>query len=138
MNVPTDVSGPRSRRVLIIDDDTTALECFAQTLLEQGDIVCAVPSVEAGLTEATRRPPDAVLLDLHLPVLDGLECLRRLRAAPLNLTVPVAILTGNYFIDEDVTRELAALGARIYFKPVWDTDLRHIVDTLVSQRTGQR
>lgn len=127
----------RFRRVLIIDDDAATLECFSQTLIEQGDVVRTAQSVEAGLTEATIDPPDVVLLDLHLPVMDGLDCLRRLRAAPTNQAVPVAILTGDYFIDEDVTRELGALGARIYFKPVWDTDLRQIVDALVSQQTGQ-
>jgi DNA-binding response OmpR family regulator len=136
MIVPTDAKA-RFRRVLIIDDDASALECFAQTLLEQGDVVCAVQSVEAGLADATLHPPDAILLDLHLPVTDGLEGLRRLRAAPINVTAPVAILTGDYFIDEDVTRELMSLGARIHFKPVWDTDVRQIVDGLLNQRTGQ-
>lgn len=133
----TDVRQRPPTRVLIIDDDATALELFEQMLVEEGYVVRAVQTVEAGLAEAARHTPDAVLLDLHLPLTDGLECLRRLRAAPLHLMMPVAILTGDYFLEDEVARELQALGARIHFKPVWDTDLRQIVEALVSQQAGQ-
>jgi DNA-binding response OmpR family regulator len=133
----TDVRQRPPTRVLIIDDDATALELFEQMLVEEGYVVRAVQTVEAGLAEAAMHPPDAVLLDLHLPLTDGLECLRRLRAAPLHLMMPVAILTGDYFLEDEVARELQALGARIHFKPVWDTDLRQIVEALVSQQAGQ-
>lgn len=124
-------------RILIIDDDRAALACFEQMLIDEGCRVSAVATVEAGLAEAAVQPPDAVLLDLHMPIVDGLEGLRRLRGEPLHLAVPVAILTGDYFLDDDVARELQALGARIYFKPVWDADLRRIVEVLVSQPSGQ-
>jgi CheY-like chemotaxis protein len=125
-------------RVLIIDDDASALDCFQQMLTDDGHDVRAVRTVEAGLAEAAIQPPDVILLDFHMPVMDGLECLRHLRSEPLNLAVPVALLTGDYFLDDDVIRELQALGARIYFKPVWDTDLHHILEALVSQsRRGQ-
>lgn len=133
----TDASRPSAARVLIIDDDATALELFEQMLVERGYSVRAVSTVEAGLAEAAIQAPDAVLLDLHLPLRDGLECLRCLRGAPLYLTTPVAILTGDYFLDDAVARELRALGARIHFKPVWDADLRQIVEALVSQQAGQ-
>jgi DNA-binding response OmpR family regulator len=123
---------PAPARVLIIEDDVTALEFFEQMLVNQGYIVQATQSVEAGLAAATKRAPDAVLLDLHLPLTDGLECLRRLRAAPLNLATPVAILTGDYFLDDDVADELQMLGARIHFKPVWEDDLSRIVKELVA------
>jgi CheY-like chemotaxis protein len=128
---------PPATRVLIIEDDATTLEFFEQMLVEEGYIVRAVLTCEAGLAEAASHTPDAILMDLHLPLTDGLECLRRLRAAPLHLTTPVAILTGDYFLAEEVARELQALGARIHFKPVWDADLRQIVEGLVSHRAGQ-
>jgi len=136
-DVTTVAPQPPAARILIIDDDATTLELFEQMLIEQGYVVRAVSSVEAGLAEAAIQAPDAILLDLHLPVLDGLECLRRLRAAPLHLMTPVAILTGDYFIGDEVAGELQALGARIHFKPVWEADLRQIVESLVSQRAGQ-
>jgi CheY-like chemotaxis protein len=127
----------RRQRVLVIDDDVTTLECFEEMLVAHGYIVSALATVEAALADAAQHLPDAVLLDLHLPLTDGLECLRRLRAVPLRLRVPVAILTGDYFIDDRVARELHDLGARIHFKPVWEDDLHQIVQQLVNQRTGQ-
>jgi DNA-binding response OmpR family regulator len=129
-----DLQSATPTRVLIIEDDATALEFFEQMLVDQGYTVRAMQTVEAGLAEATRHAPDAVLLDLHLPLTDGLECLRRLRAAPLNLATPVAILTGDYFMDDEVANELQTLGARIHFKPVWEEDLRRIVKELVVAR----
>ena len=133
----TDGRQTRPTHVLIIDDDATTLECFELMLVEQGYVVRGVQTVEEGLAEAAIHPPDVVFLDFHLPVMDGLEGLRRFRGAPLHLRTPVAILTGDYFIDEDVAREIQALGARIHFKPVWETDLRQIVEALVSQGAGQ-
>lgn len=120
-------------RVLIIDDDATTLQFFAQMLTERGHIVRTVVSVEAGLVEAARQAPDAVFLDFHIPFAGGLDCLRKLRAAPLNLTMPVAILTGDYFIDDDVAQELRELGARIHYKPLWEADLHRILAELVSR-----
>lgn len=133
----TNVRQPPPTQVLIIDDDATTLECFELMLVEQGYVVRGVQTVEEGLAQAAIHPPDVVFLDFHLPVVDGLEGLRRLRGAPLYLMTPVAILTGDYFLDEDVAREIQSLGARIHFKPVWDTDLRQIVEALVSQRISQ-
>jgi DNA-binding response OmpR family regulator len=123
----------RPARVLIIEDDTTTLQFFEQMLVEQGYIVRAVSTVEAGITEADAHRPDAVVLDLHLPVTDGLECLRRLRAVAHTRPMPVAILTGDYFMDDDVARELQQLGAKIHFKPVWEDDLHRIVQGLVTR-----
>ena len=125
-------------RVLVIDDDASALECFQQMLTDDGHEVRAIRTVEAALAEAAIQAPDVILLDFHMPVMDGLECLRQLRSEPLSLTVPVALLTGDYFLDDNVIQQLQSLGARIYFKPVWDTDLHHILEALVSQsRRGQ-
>lgn len=133
----TDAGQPQAARVLIIDDDATALGLFEQMLVERGYVVRVASTVETGLAEAAIHEPDAILLDLHLPLTDGLQGLRRLRAAPLHLSTPVAILTGDYFLDNEVALELQSLGARIHFKPVWDADLRQIVEALVSQRAEQ-
>jgi DNA-binding response OmpR family regulator len=127
---------PPPVRVLIIDDDPTTVEFFELMLVAEGYVVCTALTCEAGLAEAAIRPPGAILLDLHLPLMDGLECLRRLRANPLHVMTPVAILTGDYFVDQDVALELQELGARIHFKPVWDGDLQQIVEGLMSQHAG--
>jgi DNA-binding response OmpR family regulator len=76
-----------------------------------------------GLREASRRHPDAIILDLRMPLVDGLRFLRRLRADRLQRNVPVAIVTGDYFMDDEVAAELHQLGAEVKFKPLWLEDL---------------
>lgn len=128
---------PRRRpsRVLIIDDDWTTRETFTEMLASEGHRVRAAGSVEAGLAEASAEIPDVLLLDLHMPIAGGLECLRRIRSMPQWSAIPAAILTGDYFLDEEVARELRLLGAHIHFKPVWEDDLRRIVAELLPVRT---
>lgn len=121
----------RTSTILVIDDDQTTRETFEMMLAAEGYDVHVAPTVEAGLADAAAHALDAVLLDLHLPLVGGLECLRRLRRPPVESTVPVAILTADYFLDEEVAREIQTLGARIHFKPVWDSDLQRIVQELV-------
>lgn len=132
------MSEPRRRqeRLLIIDDDGTTRETFRHMLEAEGYQVRAAPTVESGLAEAAADMPAAILLDLHMPIAGGLECLRRLRAAPHWAEVPVAILTGDYFLDEEVALELRALGAHIHFKPLWEDDLRRVVRELLGLAEG--
>ena len=58
-----------------------------------------------------------------MPLLDGLGFLRRLRARDDTRTTPVAIVTGDYFLDDAVSVELNELGAELRFKPLWLEDL---------------
>lgn len=137
---PTRLTGPgpdrrRGVHVLVIDDDVTALECFKEMLVAEGYSVCTAESVAEGLAHAAAQRPDAVLLDLRMPMIDGLEGLRQLRA--VGLDAPVAILTGDYFLDDQTGGELRDLGARIYFKPVWDSDLVGIIQALLGTPGGQ-
>ncbi len=67
-------------RLLLIEDHTPLRESIAQFLRESGFIVDAVPTGDEGFWAATENPYDAILLDLMLPGVDGMEILRRLRA----------------------------------------------------------
>jgi DNA-binding response OmpR family regulator len=124
-------------RIVIVDDDWTTRETFQHVLTLEGYRVIAAPTVEMALAEASSERPDAMLLDLHMPIAGGLECLRRLRDIPALKTVPVAIVTGDYFLQEDVSAELREMGARIFFKPLWEEDLRRIVLQLLETRLVQ-
>ena len=77
--------------------------------------------LRSGLAYLELAAPSVVILDLHLPDGTGLDCLRRVRSWPRHGELPVAILTGDYFLDEEIARELNALGARVFFKPVGRT-----------------
>ena len=109
--------------ILIVDDDEAVTQTFARMLQLEGYEVRTAMNAEAGLLEAAEHHPDAIILDMRMPLLDGLGFLRRLRARKEQHDTPVAIVTGDYFLDEDVSTELRQLGAELKFKPMWLEDL---------------
>jgi DNA-binding response OmpR family regulator len=112
-------------RVLIVDDDEGVIQTFATALTLEGYDVRIATSPLVGLQQAEDMPPDAILLDLHMPFVNGLGFLYRLRANPALSRTPVAIITADTSIDESMTAELHDLGADILFKPIW---IEQVVD----------
>ena len=110
-------------KILIVDDDEGVTTTFARMLRLEGFDVRTALNGEMGLREASRSQPDAIILDLRMPLVDGLGFLRRLRADDAQRDVPVAIVTGDYFLDDEVASELRKLGAEVKFKPLWLDDL---------------
>jgi len=117
--------------ILIIDDDEGVIQTFARMLRLEGYQVHTALDPEVGLREAEITRPDAIILDLRMPLLDGLGFLRRLRASNQQRDTPVAIVTGDYFLDESVSTELRQLGAELKFKPMWLEDLVGLARTLL-------
>jgi DNA-binding response OmpR family regulator len=118
------VSTPAATRtILIVDDDPSVTETFERMLRLEGYHVVTALSAEAGLNQAERANPNAVILDLRMPLVDGLQFLRQLRTKEALAKMPVAIVTGDYFLDDAVAKELRALGAEVRFKPLWLEDL---------------
>jgi DNA-binding response OmpR family regulator len=89
-------------------------------------------SAETGLALATAVRPDAIILDLRMPITNGLQFLRCVRGVPELENIPVAIVTGDYFLTDPVQQELRKLGASIRFKPLWLEDLIALAKTLIS------
>ena len=112
-----------SAKILIVDDDEGVTQTFARMLRLEGYQVRTAVSAETGLREARESRPDAIILDLRMPLVDGLGFLRRLRARDEQRETPVAIVTGDYFLDDAVSTELRELGAELRFKPLWLEDL---------------
>jgi CheY-like chemotaxis protein len=115
---------------MVIDDDALALQTFAGILKSHGYTVLAASDARAGVDQLERAEPVALLLDLHLDSTDGLSFLRQLRASPRHGGLRVAVMTGDYFVEEAVARELRALGAELHFKPLWEEDLLRIAQGL--------
>ena len=118
-------------KILIVDDDEGVTQTFARMLRLEGYQVCTAGNAEKGLVEAEKNHPDAIILDLRMPLIDGLGFLRRLRAHDDQRTTPVAIVTGDYFLDDSVANELQELGAEVRFKPLWLEDLVGLARTLL-------
>jgi DNA-binding response OmpR family regulator len=121
----------QSGTVLVVDDDEGVTQTFARMLRFEGYQVGTAVSAEEGLLEAEQRHPDAIILDLRMPLVDGLGFLRRLRAQDDQRHTPVAIVTGDYFLDDSILTELRELGAELQFKPLWLEDLVGLARTLL-------
>lgn len=80
-------------RILFVDDDERLSELVRRGLRESGHVVDCAPTGATGLAFATEREYDALILDVMLPEMDGLEIVRRLRAA--GATTPVLLLTAR-------------------------------------------
>ena len=117
------MADPTTAKILIVDDDEGVTTTFARMLRLEGYQVRTAVSAQTGLVEAENSHPDAIILDLRMPLLDGLGFLRTLRANDENREIPVAIVTGDYFLDDAVSNELRELGAELRFKPLWLEDL---------------
>jgi DNA-binding response OmpR family regulator len=123
---------PATATILIVDDDDTVTNTFARMLRLEGYQVRTAVCAERGLREAEDSPPDAIILDLRMPLIDGLGFLRRLRARDGHRHTPVAIVTGDYFLDDTVATQLGELGAAVRFKPLWLEDLVSLTRSLLA------
>jgi len=92
-------------RVLVVDDDPSVRDSLRRSLEFNGYEVSTADNGEQALETLDTRTPDAVILDVNMPVMDGLEACRRLRAAGHDL--PVLMLTAR----EDVRDRVLGLDA---------------------------
>lgn len=102
--------------VLIVDDVPRNLQLLGRVLTEHHFEVVAASSGEKALARAAARRPDLVLLDLMMPVMDGMEVCRRLREQPSTADVPVVFLTAANE-SELAARALAAGAVDYIVKP---------------------
>ena len=128
------MADPATAKILIVDDDEGVTQTFARMLRLEGYQVRTAVNAENGLREAEASRPDAIILDLRMPLIDGLGFLRRLRAHDDQRATPVAIVTGDYFLDDAVSTELRELGAELRFKPLWLEDLVGLARNLLQSK----
>ena len=121
--MPAQQADPKNSTILIVDDDEGVTQTFARMLKLEGFHVRTAVNAETGLRLATESQPNAIILDLRMPLIDGLGFLKRLRSQSDQRSTPVAIVTGDYFLEDSVADELRELGAELRFKPLWLEDL---------------
>jgi len=82
-----------SRLVLIIEDDPDQRRLLERMLQGSGWRVATAQDGEAGLAAARNHPPDAIVLDVMMPRLNGYQTCRRLKADPATAAIPVVMCT---------------------------------------------
>lgn len=110
-------------RFLIVDDDVAVAKTLSRMLGTDGHQAVLAHTAAAGLDSALTDPPDAIVLDLRMPEISGLEFLRRLRRDPRVRELPVAVVTGDHFLEDALLAEIQSLGATVRFKPLWLEDV---------------
>lgn len=98
-----------AQTILIIEDERALSEVLAYNLKKEGFEVLTASDGQDGLRRAQAVLPDLVVLDLMLPVIEGLEVCRQLRASPRTLEIPILMLTArSEEVDEIVGFQMGA------------------------------
>ena len=99
-------------KILVIDDDASDRDLLAAVLTKRGYEVILADNGGTGLMLCHRRTPDAVVLDLNMPGIDGRSILRQLRI--LHPTLPVVVFSGHG--TEEVEQEMLNQGATAFIQ----------------------
>lgn len=125
------------RVILVADDDDSILRVVSMMLGTKGIRVITAEDGELALERATKQLPDAILLDIRMPKLNGFEVFEKLRANPLTAHIPVAFFTA----DKDFTdfRKAQEMGSLIYIsKPFKPNTLIDSVTMLLASNKRRR
>jgi len=135
--VPIQRAAPAGRsratlRVLYIEDNPANVEVVSRFVRSKPTVhLQSARTGRAGLERAIREVPDLVLLDLHLPDLNGCEVFRRLKAEPATAGIPVAILSAE--AAPAVIRDMRDGGVVSYLtKPLDLTELGELLDSVAA------
>jgi DNA-binding NtrC family response regulator len=117
--------------VLIVDDQPEVLRVYARALEIDGFEAETAASAQAAMEMINSSPPDAILLDLKMPYVNGLGFLYRLRSS--HPDIPVAIVTGLPCLDPQMTREIQDLEADLAFKPMTIAEVQDVARRLIAR-----
>lgn len=118
-------------RVLVVDDDVDLAHTLCDILELGGYEARAVHDGERAVQEAVADPPSVVVMDIRMPILDGVGALRRIRSARPGLTVILMTAYAERHLLEEARREGAA---EILTKPVRPRDLLPLLEAALDPR----
>jgi len=125
-------------KLLVVDDNAVNLTLFRHLLLklEDAEVECLADPVVA-LAWCAEHEPDLILLDYMMPVVDGLEFIRRLRLIPDRDEVPVVMVTAD--TESEVRHRALELGAQDFLtKPVNKVEITARVKNLLALRKSRQ
>ena len=94
-------------KILLVEDNEMNRDMLSRRLIRRGYNVIIAVDGESGLALARSEAPSLILMDMSLPILDGWEAARRLKAAPATHRIPVIALTAHA-MSSDRDKALAA------------------------------
>lgn len=121
------------RRVLVVDDDEGVRLMFARALMLEGYGVAVAATAEEALRKIEQGRPDAILLDLKMPLINGVGFLYRLRENPANHDIAVAVITGTPTLDDATIHDLRVLNAQVWHKPLSIKEIQQVTRSLFTR-----
>ncbi len=118
------------RTILQIDDEPAISAALKVRLSAAGYALLSAPDGSSGLAAAAEHRPDAILLDIRMPGMDGFEVCRRLKASPELAGIPVIFLTAN--ASDEARRIAGEIGAADFLaKPYEPGDVLDAIEQAV-------
>ncbi len=117
-------------RILIIDDEESIFEVIEGLLLREGYDLTYVSSGKEALNQIEEIQPDAILLDLMMPEMDGLETCQQIKANQRWCHIPIIMVTA-LSSKEDLARSLEAGADDFLSKPINSIELRARVRSML-------
>jgi PAS domain S-box-containing protein len=132
-------AGPRppiDATILYVEDNLSNFKLVERLLVDRASVrLLTAMDGNLGLELARQHQPDLILLDLHLPVMDGPELLRRLKAEPVTSSIPVVIVSADA-TPARVQEMLDAGAAAFLTKPLDLKDFMAVVDDALGARVA--
>jgi DNA-binding response OmpR family regulator len=117
-------------KLLIVEDEVVISKVYAEELRDQGYIVLTAINGRDGLELALREKPDLILLDILMPIMDGLTMMEKLReSGPYGKTVPIILLTNLSANEERIIQSLVK-NEPAYYLVKSDWDLSGVVEKI--------
>jgi two-component system, cell cycle response regulator DivK len=104
-------------KILIVEDNDMNLDMLSRRLLRKGFDIVSARDGKAGVETAKSEKPDLILMDMSLPIMDGWDATRTLKAHESTAEIPVIALTAHA-MDSDRTKALEAGCDDFYTKPI--------------------
>ena len=121
---------PERKKIIIIEDEPDTAEMYAEMMRISGYQVVKYYGGVQAVAQVAEQQPAAVVLDLMMPDLSGLEVLKFMQEEPLLANVPVIIVSAKT-LPSDIEEGLEA-GAAVYLtKPVSFSDLRLAIERVI-------
>ena len=122
-------------KILLVEDNEMSRDMLARRLARSGFEIAIAEDGRQGIDLASQQSPDLILMDLNLPVMDGWEATRQLKAAPATRAIPIVALTAHAMAG-DQDKAIKAGCDHYMTKPVDFPSLVALIKKLLSTKAA--
>jgi DNA-binding response OmpR family regulator len=117
------------KKILVVEDDKSLRNAVVEILSSKNYLALEADNGKEGVEKALAEHPDLILLDLVMPVMDGMEAMTEIRKDAWGKKVPIIILTNLDSSDKRLTEEVIT-GMPLYYLVKADTKIHEVVEKI--------